>query len=81
MSLAIDDFGTGQSSLSYIKEFDMATTLKIDKSFVRQMHTGTADQAIVEAIVTMASALDLASWPRASRTRLTSTGCASSACI
>ena len=60
VSLAIDDFGTGQSSLSYIREFDMATTLKIDKSFVRQMHTGTADQAIVEAIVTMASALELA---------------------
>ncbi|MGI9613655.1 MAG: putative bifunctional diguanylate cyclase/phosphodiesterase [Acidimicrobiales bacterium] len=60
VSLAIDDFGTGQSSLSYIKEFDMATTLKIDKSFVSQMHSGSADQAIVEAIVTMASALDLA---------------------
>jgi EAL domain-containing protein (putative c-di-GMP-specific phosphodiesterase class I) len=60
VSLAIDDFGTGQSSLSYIKQFDMATTLKIDKSFVRQMHTATADQAIVEAIITMASALDLA---------------------
>lgn len=60
VSLAIDDFGTGQSSLSYIKQFDMATTLKIDKSFVRQMHSGSADQAIVEAIVTMASALDLA---------------------
>jgi diguanylate cyclase (GGDEF)-like protein len=60
VSLAIDDFGTGQSSLSYIKQFDMATTLKIDKSFVRQMHTASADQAIVEAIVTMASALGLA---------------------
>ncbi len=59
VSLAIDDFGTGQSSLSYIRDFDMATTLKIDKSFVRQMHTGTADQAIVEAIVTMATALEL----------------------
>jgi EAL domain-containing protein (putative c-di-GMP-specific phosphodiesterase class I) len=59
VSLAIDDFGTGQSSLSYIRQFDMASTLKIDQSFVRQMHAGTADQAIVEAIVTMASALDM----------------------
>ncbi len=59
VSLAIDDFGTGQSTLSYIKQFDMASTLKIDQSFVRQMHRGSADQAIVEAIVTMATALDL----------------------
>lgn len=58
--LAIDDFGTGQSSLSYIKQFDMVSTLKIDQSFVRDMHLGAANQAIIEAIVAMASALDLA---------------------
>lgn len=58
--LAIDDFGTGQSSLSYIKQFDMVSTLKIDQSFVRDMHLGGANQAIIEAIVAMASALDLA---------------------
>ena len=59
VNLAIDDFGTGQSSLSYIKQFDMVSTLKIDQSFVRDMHEGAADQAIIEAIVAMASALDL----------------------
>ena len=57
--LAIDDFGTGQSSLSYIKQFDMVSTLKIDQSFVSDMHAGPASKAIIEAIVAMASALDL----------------------
>jgi diguanylate cyclase (GGDEF)-like protein len=59
VTLAIDDFGTGQSSLSYIKQFDMVSTLKIDRSFVQDMHEGAANQAIIEAIVAMASALDL----------------------
>ncbi|MEM7337026.1 MAG: EAL domain-containing protein [Actinomycetota bacterium] len=57
--LAIDDFGTGQSSLAYVKQFDMVQTLKIDQSFVREMHVGSADLAIIEAIVAMATALDL----------------------
>ena len=60
VNLAIDDFGTGQSSLSYIKQFDMVSTLKIDQTFVRDMHEGGANQAIIEAIIAMASALDLA---------------------
>jgi diguanylate cyclase (GGDEF)-like protein len=59
VGLAIDDFGTGQSSLSYIRQFDMVTTLKIDQSFVREMNHDVANRAIVEAIVTMAKALDL----------------------
>ncbi len=59
VGLAIDDFGTGQSSLSYVKEFDMVSTLKIDKSFVDEMESGQASVAIIEAIVAMAKALDL----------------------
>lgn len=59
VSLAIDDFGTGQSSLSYVKQFDMVSVLKIDKGFVRDMRDADADRAIVEAVVAMASALDL----------------------
>ncbi|MEM8923193.1 MAG: bifunctional diguanylate cyclase/phosphodiesterase [Actinomycetota bacterium] len=57
--LAIDDFGTGQSSLSYIKQLDMVSTLKIDQTFVRDMHDDPANRAIIEAIVSMARALDL----------------------
>ncbi len=59
VALAIDDFGTGQSSLSYVKQFDMVTTIKIDKAFVDEMHSANVDRAIVEAVVAMASALDL----------------------
>ena len=57
VSLAIDDFGTGQSSLSYVKQFDMVSTIKIDKSFVDEM--GGVNAAIIEAVVAMAKALDL----------------------
>ncbi len=57
VSLAIDDFGTGQSSLSYVKQFDMVSSLKIDKTFVDEM--GGASRAIIEAITAMAKALGL----------------------
>ncbi len=59
ISLSIDDFGTGQSSLSYVKQFDMVSTLKIDQSFVRDMESASADRAIIEAVVAMATALEL----------------------
>ncbi len=59
VNLAIDDFGTGQSSLSYVKQFDMVTTLKIDKTFVDSMERGTSNRAIIEAIIAMAKALDM----------------------
>jgi diguanylate cyclase (GGDEF)-like protein len=59
VALAIDDFGTGQSSLSYVKQFDMVSTIKIDQAFVREMHSANVDRAIIEAVVAMASALDL----------------------
>lgn len=59
VGLAIDDFGTGQSSLSYVKQFDMVSVLKIDKTFVDDMSSGTTNRAIIEAIVAMAKALNL----------------------
>lgn len=59
VNLAIDDFGTGQSSLSYVKQFDMVSTLKIDKTFIDSMDQGSSNRAIVEAIVAMAKALGL----------------------
>lgn len=57
--LAVDDFGTGQSSLSYLKQFDMVSSLKIDQSFVKGLENGNADYAIVEAVVSMSEALGL----------------------
>ena len=54
----LDDFGTGYSSLSYLKRFPM-DTVKIDKSFIREMGDDSSDRALVEAIVAMAGSLGL----------------------
>jgi diguanylate cyclase (GGDEF)-like protein len=56
--LAIDDFGTGYSSLAQIKHFPV-DTLKVDRSFIRNIPQDAEDKAITEAIIAMGKTLSL----------------------
>ncbi|WP_165864465.1 EAL domain-containing protein [Capsulimonas corticalis] len=56
--LAVDDFGTGYSSMSYLANFPV-DTLKIDQSFVQRLGSNSESDAIVQAIMTLAKALNL----------------------
>ncbi|MDR2208604.1 MAG: EAL domain-containing protein [Azoarcus sp.] len=57
VELSIDDFGTGYSSLSYLRHFPFSK-LKIDKSFIRDLNTGSGS-AIVRMVLDMAHELHL----------------------
>lgn len=58
LSISIDDFGTGYSSLSYLKKFPIRT-LKIDRSFIRDLPHDLSDSQLVETIILMAHNLGI----------------------
>ncbi|MDM6908027.1 cyclic di-GMP phosphodiesterase [Enterobacter hormaechei] len=54
----LDDFGTGYSSLSQLARFPI-DAIKLDQSFVRDIHKQSISQSLVRAIVAVAQALNL----------------------
>lgn len=58
VGLAFDDFGTGYASLSSLQRYPL-TTLKIDRSFVKDMRSRPGDRAITNALISMSRDLGL----------------------
>jgi len=56
--LAIDDFGVGYLSLAQIKRFPI-DTLKVDRSFIRDLGKNAEQRSITEAIIAMGKTLSL----------------------
>ena len=58
IKIALDDFGTGYSSLSYLKRLPV-DKLKIDRTFVMEMHEDPQDRAIIKTILELGHGLGI----------------------
>lgn len=58
LRLAIDDFGTGYSSLAYLSQFPV-DQLKIDRSFIKQITSDAASEAISTSVIALAHQMGL----------------------
>ncbi|WP_127119187.1 EAL domain-containing protein [Thiomicrospira sp. S5] len=58
VNFSIDDFGTGYASLTYLKHLPV-TELKVDQSFVKDLHTEPQSLSIMESIIGMGDAFNL----------------------
>ncbi len=56
--IAIDDFGTGYSSLAYLRQFP-ADSLKIDRSFIKEIATSRESDALIHTLVQLGKTLDI----------------------
>jgi diguanylate cyclase (GGDEF)-like protein/PAS domain S-box-containing protein len=57
IAIALDDFGTGYSSLSYIKDYPI-NSIKIDKSFIKEINKNKTQTKLVKAMISLAHSLN-----------------------